>query len=230
LCLTPRAARSAVDNVCRRLGLAHSAAALPPRVLRRAPRASTRSVARRLGAGPLQRALAAIFARLAFPPRAQHPAARAPAQQAQRGRASAGAACAAELAACTRQQLTLCSPHGVFQASMSCSGPQLFSSATTGVGYTAVVVAVVLLFGYSAWRMVCCCSRKRAVPSPDADGLPGTRRRGTCDVPLHLHPAVVRSPAPDVAPRRGADSVTRAMRFLCAGSRRLTARLAWRRR
>jgi len=73
---------------------------------------------------------------------------------------------------------------------MACSASaDLFSVATSGVGYCAVIFAVALGFGYSAWRMVCCCSRKQK--NADA-ALPGTRRRGPCDVPLHLHPAVVR--------------------------------------
>jgi len=63
---------------------------------------------------------------------------------------------------------------------VSCrGGTQPFSYSTSAVGWGALVVTV--LFGgvYTAWRMLCCCSRKRQEAAA---------QRGACDVPLHVHP------------------------------------------
>ncbi len=75
------------------------------------------------------------------------------------------------------------------------NGKDLFSTATSGVGWTAVVI-VLLYMGYSAWRITCCCAGRKAKKAAErgaAEGDPARAGRGACDVPLHIHPVLVRA-------------------------------------
>ena len=70
------------------------------------------------------------------------------------------------------------------------SDGQLFSTATTGCGWAAVIV--VIMYGlYTGWRITCCCARRKRAAA-DSDLPQASQRCGACDVPLHAHPFLVR--------------------------------------